>query len=980
MKRLFWLIFLIIPFFLINFCTNASTEAKNGILDLNSIHFNNFRLVTLSGEWIYFPEKISTPENLNYHAEISPLLYKSADWKEPIWNSSSKASYQMILRVPESDENLFINIHSPFKNYTLFISDAFSIDKEVTGQKKAIFHPVSSGEVRITFNIENHNFWNPFPLGSIQIGTEKELLLFENIVFTINIFTIILSAVLIAYNPRKIIYYPGLLGILFLASYSVKNLLDDETTQLFVYIDGLSKIFIIGTFTLVPFSFKKFKNYIFKTFIAVISLALSSVLFLYFIPYFFYRIESFFLLLSLSYLSVAIVYNRKLELVKPEEIEISNLKEKLDTINGDLVKYKQSYEKSLIDKSYNMLTYMEKLDIQNIEIEKLNELLVLLLAESKMNEILDKVFSHIMTYYRADIAFIYFVDQETNEFYPYRGMTKNIPEEIKNFMEKSRMPISKDAGVSFIAHKRKRTIYIDKAKTKYTRYRESSKDNMVPERLSSLYVPILIKNESHGVFFLATMNHSLNLTQEKLKYLSMFTNQIAAIIQKENLLHAMEEEKKRAEIEKDRAERAKKEIEAINDLTRSINENLELKVIMEKVINFVKKNYNISHYTLHLINQNKTKMKFLAGKFPKTLQAFDEVYIKQTEVSLSNPSGVFSFIYNSNKMVFYKKLNYSNASPEEIKIFSSLHIDSFVGIPLKVKNEIIGLLSFYSSESLNLSRLNLRTLANLGEQVAGIIHNSNLYKQVQSEKDKSDSLLLSILPPQIAEELKNTNKVVPVIYDSVSILFTDFVGFTKIAEKLLPRQLLVSLDGFFTFFDFISEKYGLEKLKTIGDSYMCAGGLPTINKTHPIDACLAAMEFKDFSLRMQELAQNSREVTIPWELRIGIHTGPVIGGVVGTTKFAYDVWGDSVNTASRIESSGKPGKINISGDTYKLIKDLFDCEYRGKIMAKNKGSIDMYFLDRIKPELSIDGEGVLPNDRFHEIYESIKTGKSLVLV
>ena len=150
------------------------------------------------------------------------------------------------------------------------------------------------------------------------------------------------------------------------------------------------------------------------------------------------------------------------------------------------------------------------------------------------------------------------------------------------------------------------------------------------------------------------------------------------------------------------------------------------------------------------------------------------------------------------------------------------------------------------------------------------------------------------------------------------------------------------------------------------------------NKTHALDACLTAMEFRDFALRMQELNSSSKDAMMPWELRIGLHTGPVIGGIVGTTKFAYDVWGDSVNIASRIESSSVPGKVNISETTYELVKDFFVCEHRGKVSAKNKGQIDMHFLDRLKPEFSANEEGTIPNQKFHELYARIQAGESII--
>jgi class 3 adenylate cyclase/HD superfamily phosphodiesterase len=195
-----------------------------------------------------------------------------------------------------------------------------------------------------------------------------------------------------------------------------------------------------------------------------------------------------------------------------------------------------------------------------------------------------------------------------------------------------------------------------------------------------------------------------------------------------------------------------------------------------------------------------------------------------------------------------------------------------------------------------------------------------------------------------------------------SIMFTDFKGFTQIAESLRPKDLIAELDRCFVKFDEVIEKYGLEKIKTIGDSYMCAGGLPIRNKSNPVDIVLAGLEIQRFieELRKEKLSKGEQF----WELRIGINTGEVIAGVVGIKRFAYDIWGDSVNVASRMEMHGEVGKVNISGKTYGHVKDYFDCTYRGKVLAKNKGEIDMYYVDCIKPELSENNEGIFPNDTF----------------
>jgi len=218
--------------------------------------------------------------------------------------------------------------------------------------------------------------------------------------------------------------------------------------------------------------------------------------------------------------------------------------------------------------------------------------------------------------------------------------------------------------------------------------------------------------------------------------------------------------------------------------------------------------------------------------------------------------------------------------------------------------------------------------------------------ELQEEKDKTEELLLNILPKETAEELKLNNKVIPKNYDVATVLFTDFKGFTMIAEKLTPEELVYEIDYCFKEFDKIISKYRIEKIKTIGDAYMCAAGLPKKYKENANEAVKAAIDIRDFMLKYKKECE--KENKSGFEIRIGLHSGKVVAGVVGIKKYAYDIWGDAVNTAARMESSGEPGKVNISGDTYNLIKKSFNCTYRGKIKAKNKGEIDMYFVESEK--------------------------------
>lgn len=206
---------------------------------------------------------------------------------------------------------------------------------------------------------------------------------------------------------------------------------------------------------------------------------------------------------------------------------------------------------------------------------------------------------------------------------------------------------------------------------------------------------------------------------------------------------------------------------------------------------------------------------------------------------------------------------------------------------------------------------------------------------VEEKRKKSDELLLNILPAEIAQELKTNGKSVARQYDEVTIMFIDFVNFTGISEKLSPKELVSNIHESFTAFDEIIGKHNIEKIKTIGDAYLAVSGLPRENKRHAHSITLAALEIRDFMAKSKS----------GFQIRIGINSGTVVAGIVGVKKFAYDIWGDAVNIAERMEQNSEVGKINISKKTYLLIKDDFQFEHRGEIAAKNKGKIDMYFVD-----------------------------------
>jgi len=243
-------------------------------------------------------------------------------------------------------------------------------------------------------------------------------------------------------------------------------------------------------------------------------------------------------------------------------------------------------------------------------------------------------------------------------------------------------------------------------------------------------------------------------------------------------------------------------------------------------------------------------------------------------------------------------------------------------------------------------------------------------RQLEASLQKTQELLYRVFPREVADELANAGQSQPRHFDAVTVLFTDFVGFTRVAETMAPQQLINGLEEYFRRFDALTARCHMEKLKTIGDAYVAAGGVPTPNTTHALDAALLAVSVR------QCVADVGRE----WEgtgmpsfaIRIGLHTGPLVAGVIGEQRFTYDLWGDTVNTASRMESGGEPGRINISAATHHLVEPFFECTPRGSIAVKNRTAVDMYFLERLRPEFSADPAGVTPNERFHEARERLR--------
>ena len=250
------------------------------------------------------------------------------------------------------------------------------------------------------------------------------------------------------------------------------------------------------------------------------------------------------------------------------------------------------------------------------------------------------------------------------------------------------------------------------------------------------------------------------------------------------------------------------------------------------------------------------------------------------------------------------------------------------------------------------------------------LEKNNVVRQqelLQKEKDNAERWLANALPEEVVRELKVKGKVDANAFDRVTVMFTDVVGFTNISKRMRPSRLVKRLDVLFRRFDEIIQNNDLEKIKTIGDAYMCAGGIPIENSTNPMNACIAALNIQDYmsKLKFDAIANHSDY----WELRLGIHTGPLVAGIIGDLKLAYDIWGPTVNQAQQMEKYGAPGEVTVSGKTFTFIEPYFECLHKGKVTIKGGLEVDMYAVLNIKPELSEKGEGLFPNEKFSEIVE-----------
>ncbi|BDA80012.1 hypothetical protein LPTSP3_g29420 [Leptospira kobayashii] len=682
---------------------------------------------------------------------------------------------------------------------------------------------------------------------------------------------------------------------------------------------------------------------------------------------------------ALGILIIFYLLFRIYKILSARDKEIAQYKNTISELENTIV----SKKKEIYDIKSQSDEFSDKLYRSYSQLTDLDSLLREINACRDLKEILVLLARYFRDKYKVPHYVLYIFEKDTNELVFYdSNFPDEIEEDLREGIRSRRIKVTNET-VTYYAHsyawKRKRTFFIEDLNKYDTKGVELENKNSV--NLRSLFiVPLFLRQNFIGTLDLLDYSGDLKLSPQEQNQIKIIGDYVAGSIESGFLIVELADKNKKIQNEKQILETNRQKLELLYKSIRKINSHNKIDDIITEVFLFLKSNHRVELGFILLTDKKKKKlMPYVFSKeiFNKGLLVTN--FLRNFSAPLSKESGSLFRTYEKKKPVYLKRIQSSDNlfSGYDKRIIDAFNLDNFAQIPLVVQNQTIGIICVTRlTRGSDWNKDEFFEINSFCEQIAGSIHNANLMNDLESEKERTIHFLKNILPGELAEELMEKGEVIPMEYESATILFTDFKNFTNAAESLSPEDLIQQLDACFSQFDDIAVRHNFEKLKTIGDSYMAAGGIPQGNFTHPVDACLFAMEIKSFMNQVKVVKEMLGQPF--WEIRIGIHTGSVVAGVVGKTKFAYDVWGDTVNIASRMESSSTPGEVNLSEETYEKVKRFFVCEYRGKVSAKNKGEMGMYYLKALRPEFSRDGEGIVPNEQFFDLYKNLKIGAKII--
>ena len=631
----------------------------------------------------------------------------------------------------------------------------------------------------------------------------------------------------------------------------------------------------------------------------------------------------------------------------------------------------------------------EAADLAARELAELNEFSRVLNASLDLDEIFDRIFDYLTQGTDIDTFWLQLIDRSRQELYTYWGKHPNgdwglrreerlSAEELARrgpgfaFFYGLRVPLDRRGGTLAETYRRQAPLFVpDVAAQRKRRITNALDGEEYPisaldyhiitkgELRSLLQVPLVLEDEVIGILNLTRYRNEFHLSPAMIDRILAASAQVTGALHNAILIGRVDEER-------GRAEQAAQESYIMAQLAREANQTQDLGVLMETFTRTLRDRFPGTQTGLWVVDEARNAL-VVRGGYVESNEIVVDVPDLLRFVPLDASGGSLFQTFRRGKTSYLRRVRETliQDSPVDLGVRQHWAIDWVIQLPLFVSDRVVGILSVGGKRETRIPRKESPFLERLAAQIAGAVQAAALLEITERARAESDRLLISILPRETADELKEHGRVKPQAYKSVSVLFSDFAGFTHFSESLSADRLVQELDGCFSQFDEIVRYHQLEKLKTIGDAYMCAGGLPRPSLTHAVNVCLAALEMLAFIMQTTALKVSQGESF--WQIRIGIHSGPVTAGVIGNTKFAYDIWGDTVNTASRMESGGVADRINISGETFSLVKEFFECEYRGKIDAKGKGALDMYFLNGIRPELASDSAGLRPNAEFEKL-------------
>ncbi|WP_246052093.1 adenylate/guanylate cyclase domain-containing protein [Leptospira idonii] len=611
-----------------------------------------------------------------------------------------------------------------------------------------------------------------------------------------------------------------------------------------------------------------------------------------------------------------------------------------------------------------------EMEIVKNEVVQLNDFTKKINSESQLPRIIEDMFDYVLKTFGIEATILQLKDETKQEFYTYSSTIPELskPEHIK-FARSFTVPLNENGGYVYKSYLRKKPIYLPKI-PKDLIY-PSDKEIITKLELSSfVMVPLIVQNKVIGMAYFTSYQKPLSLSRDDLRRISGFCDQIAGAIQNSLLLQMTEAERKKSEL-------ARSEIQKLNEFAKNINSLTNLEGILGEIFEFIKQNYQIQNCVLFYLDNEFKEFRYLNHSGFDLLADENVSYFKGLRFPLNESGGFVYRCYKRKKFFYMKKVPKTFPYSIDKEIVSRSNAKSMLISPLINNDQVVAMAVFgIFNEEKSLKKEEIVSIVGVSEHIASAINNNFLMNKIEEEKRKSDSLLLNILPKNVAEELQRKGRVNPVEFENVTMLMTSFPGFSQMTSLLTPEELIEGLDLYFSRFDEIIKSNNLEKLKMTGDMYVAAGGLPLGNFTHQIDVCLAALKIREEADRLRE---EFPDIAFqPSSITIAIHSGPVVAGVIGKSKFSYDVWGKTVTQTQAIRRGGHPSPINVSADTMEKVKRLFVFDNQRNLNTYEGDAIPVYELKSLRPDLS-DETGTRPNDTFERLYTQQKRGARILL-